>query len=213
MNKQKNYGHGGKTRDEQAMCLDDGLPHGDRNGGPASITAIIVTSSYYDDEEMDEGGNTEEVDTPEMKAYKDRVVSTLAGKRDSSEIDSILGKMASLTDEGPNDPQFEKVRKMTDEQISTISNLVQEAQDKEVFKQGRFEPDSIFKASFALPGERGTMTDEIVEELEDIQETTGLTLDEVIQLAKEIVMGSNKTEEEKQALAEGIEGLLNFKMR
>ncbi len=148
-----------------------------------------------------------------MKAYKDRVVNTLAGKRDSAEIDSIVGKMASLTDEGPSDPQFEKVQKMTDEQISTISNLVQEAQDKEVFKQGRFEPDSIFKASFALPGERGTMTDEIVEELEDIQETTGLTLDEVIQLAKEIVMGSNKTEEEKQALAEGIEGLLNFKMR
>ena len=221
MNKRSYYGHGGKTREEQALDLDDGLPHGDGNGGPCSVTAIVISSGYYDDDddelyEMDEGANTGEIegeeDTPEMRAYKNRVVKALGGERGESEIDAIVGKMSSLTDQGASDPQFQKVQKMTDDQIANVSNLIQEAQDREVFKQGRFEPDSIFKASFAVPGERGQMTDRIVDELKDIQDTTGLTLDEVIQLAREIVMGSDKTEEEKQALAEGIEGLLKFKM-
>lgn len=187
--------------------------------GKSNKQAIAIALAMASSRKFDEGGATgtgEEEENPSITAYKKKVLSILGGKFDEGAVSSLVDRMSSLSDE-PNDPQLAKLSTLDDESVRSLASMVGSAST--MFKRGDDESKIAFIASFApatfftSAGSRRESLNEMLEEVREVQESTGLTLDELIDLAEDIIMTSKKSPEERSDLFEKVAGQLRSKLR
>ena len=186
--------------------------------GKSNKQAVAMALAMAAKQKFVVGGVTDtgdEGESADITAYKQKVLGILGGKYDESKVTGLVDRMSSLSDE-PNDPQLAKLRTLDDESVRSLASMVDSAST--TFKRGDDESKLAFIASFAPEtfftdaGSRRESLDNMLSEVEEIKEATGLTLDELIDLAEDIIMTSKKTEEEKQDLFEKVAGQLRSKL-
>jgi len=187
--------------------------------GKSNKQAVAMALAMAANKKFVEGGVTdtgEEKETPEITAYKRKVVGILGDEYDEGKVTGLVDRMSSLSDE-ENDPQLMKLSRLDDESVRSLAAMVDSAST--TFKRGDDESKLAFIASFAPStwvsdaGSRRESLDNMIQEVKDVKDATGLTIDELIDLAEDIIMTSKKTPEEKEELFEKVAGQLRSKLR
>lgn len=175
--------------------------------GKPNKQAVAIALAMASNRKFIEGGSTDE----EIDAYKQKVVGILGDSYDQGKVTSIVDRMASLRDQD-NDPQLAKLNKLDESEVRNLASMVDDAST--TFKRGEDEGRMSFLASFAPAtfltdaGSRNVAMNNMLDQIKDIQGSTGLTVDEVVDLANDIIMSSDKSESDKQRMADLIGGKL-----
>ena len=149
-------------------------------------------------------GPSEEEESDDIKAYKRKVVGILGDDYEESKVTSLVDRMSSLSDE-QNDPQLAKLSKLGDESVRGLADMVDSA--SKTFKRREDESKLDYLASYrpetwvTSAGSRNVAMNEMLDEVKSVQEETGLTVDEIIDLANDIIMSSDKPQEDKERMS------------
>tara|TARA_Y100001937_G_C7082726_1_gene313821 strand:- start:386 stop:1003 length:618 start_codon:yes stop_codon:yes gene_type:complete len=178
--------------------------------GKTNKQAVAIALAMASGMKFNTGGSTEG-ESEDIDAYKQKVVGILGDTYDQDKVTSIVDRMSSLRDQ-ENDPQLAKLSRLDEGEVKNLASMVDDA--SKTFKRGEDEGRMSFLASFAPAtffteaGSRNVAMNNMLDQIKDIQGSTGLTVDEVIDLANDIIMSSNKPEETKQRMADLIGGKL-----
>lgn len=175
--------------------------------GKSNKQAVAIALAMSAGKKFAEGGLAEGETTDEYDVYKNKVIGVLNPKYDAGSVSGIMNRMSSLYDE-ENDPQLAKMKNLSDDELTNLADMVDSAST--TFKRGEDESLFDFAASF-MPktwvtdaGSRRVELDYMLDQVADIQESTGFTLDEIIALADDLIMSSNKTQDEKDRIRDKV---------
>ena len=178
--------------------------------GKPNKQAVAIALAMAANKKFIEGGDTgaaEDDESSEIKAYKQKVVGILGDDYDQGKVTSIVDRMSSLSDE-ENDPQLAKLSKLGDDSVRGLADMVDSA--SKTLKRGEDESKMSYLASFApetwvtSAGSRNVAMNEMLDEVKSVQKETGLTVDEIIDLANDIIMSSDKSQEDKERMSSMI---------